>query len=206
MMSNYQFILVILITILKQFNGHIMLATSDIEKEMTSSIASINDSISSNEENSIDDDFANLLEDIEVFDQEDELLSENNSNTIGPQTNRSNIEEGMQSKAKELLYTKNEIDSIKVMSWNIANQFNDGETFRRLLLRDGYSCIALQEPTKKFNKETIKYTKAKLAQDNIILIPSPLQYLLINETTLGNGMITTPIILLNGRIMAITTG
>lgn len=90
------------------------------------------------------------------------------------------------------------------MSWNIANNFGNGEQIKRLFVNNNYSYMALQEPTIKFNDETAKYLKAQFGMDKILIIPTPMQYVLIREATLGNNMITSPTILLEGRIIATT--
>lgn len=64
--------------------------------------------------------------------------------------------------------------------------------------------MTLQEPTTNYNEKTIKYTIAQYKKKQMILIPSPWQYVIINETTIGNGMLEAPIILLEGRLIATT--
>lgn len=71
------------------------------------------------------------------------------------------------------------IDSIRLLTWNIANNFGNGEPIKRLFINHNYSYMALQEPTRKFNQESAKHLKAQIGQDQIILIPTPNQYILI---------------------------
>ena len=96
------------------------------------------------------------------------------------------------------------VDRIRVLTWNVANKFHDGESFRRLFLAGKYSAMALQEPVKKYHPKTIKFLVSNWQKNCIILIPSPLQYFLIQEETIGNGIIGRPKIFLDGRIISVT--
>ena len=97
------------------------------------------------------------------------------------------------------------ISTIRLMTWNIANKFDNSDPYLNLFAENNYSLMALQEPcpAHKFNPTTIKYLQSTLAKLRILLLPTPYQYVLINEETIGNCMLQRKIIM-DGRAISIT--
>ena len=104
----------------------------------------------------IQDDHITTFDDIDII-ESDAIRSDFMNTYNNDETLPSQVPTELQMDQFNRQETK-EINRIRVITWNIANHFNDGLSLKRLFLAGNYSYMALQEPTRKYNPETIEFT------------------------------------------------